>query len=105
MDPTVNHIAMVIVVIFEIVFYQWGVCNIVKHNPVTQKKQIFCYLPLRPGVSVGAGIGVGLGLDAGLDREDKNVGLTALTPVGSFGAKVGCKTKVCLFACVGLTFC
>ena len=73
--------------------------------PSNLEKHIFCYLPLRPGVDLGVGYGVGLGLDAGLDKEDKNVGLTALTPVGSFGAKVGCKTKICIFGCVNLTVC
>ena len=57
------------------------------------------------GVDVGAGYGVGLAADVGYDSHEKSVALVATTPVGEFGGKVGCKTKVCVFGCVSIKFC
>ena len=59
----------------------------------------------RIGVSVGVGYGLGAGVEGGLNKEDKNVGGTLHTPIGSFGAQVGCKNKICLFGCFSFTFC
>ena len=57
------------------------------------------------GVDIGAGIGVGLGADVGYNSHEKSVALIATTPVGEFGAKGGCKTKVCFIICVSVNFC
>jgi len=57
------------------------------------------------GVDVGAGIGVGLGADVGYNSHEKSVALVATTPVGEYGATIGCKTKVCFVGCVSVTFC
>ena len=57
------------------------------------------------GLDVGAGYGVGLAADVGYDSHERSVALVATTPVGEFGGKVGCKTKVCVFGCLSITFC
>ena len=44
-------------------------------------------------------------MEGGLNKEDKNVGGTLHTPIGSFGAQVGCKNKICVFGCLSFTFC
>jgi len=58
-----------------------------------------------PGVNLGIGYGIGAGIKGGLNSDKKYVGVTALTPVGSFGASVGCKTELCVFACLNVEFC
>ena len=58
------------------------------------------------GDKVGLEYGVGLGVDGGYNTRDKNFGGSAvLGPLGSFGAHVGCKTKVCIFGCLTIDFC
>jgi len=56
-------------------------------------------------VAVGAGIGVGLGADVGYNSHEKSVALVATTPVGEYGATIGCKTQVCIVGCLSVTFC
>ena len=57
------------------------------------------------GVGIGAGIGVGWGVNAGLDKEKENLGLSVVTPAGTFGAHFGCETKLCFYFCLNFTFC
>ena len=57
------------------------------------------------GIGIGAGIGVGFGVNSGFDLEKGNFGGTVITPVGTFGAHIGCETKVCFYLCLNLTFC
>lgn len=60
---------------------------------------------LGKGAGVGVGYAVGLGGQIGYNSKDRNAGATVITPVGSFGAKVGCKTQMCIFACFTITLC
>ena len=54
---------------------------------------------------VGLSYGVGAGVSAGYNSRDRSLAAKVTTPVGSFGAKVGCKLEVCIFACVTVKFC
>ena len=57
------------------------------------------------GPSIGVGITYGLGVSGGLNEEEGNVGGSVLTPVGTFGAHVGCNNKICIFGCFTIDFC
>ena len=52
---------------------------------------------------VGISIGVGVGIDA--SGSSKEVGAVVDTPVGNFGVKAGCLTKICIFACITIKVC
>ena len=52
---------------------------------------------------VGLSIGVGLGIEA--SGNSKEIGAVAETPVGNFGFKVSCITKICIFVCVSIKVC
>lgn len=60
---------------------------------------------LSDDVKIGIGYGVGIGGQLGYSAQDRNVGIQAITPVGSFGAKFGCSNQICYFACVEFTIC
>jgi len=57
------------------------------------------------GVGLGAGIEVGMAAEGGLNSHEKNVGLKAVTPVGAYGLKIGCKTEVCVVGCFSISVC
>ena len=46
------------------------------------------------GVGVGGSMEFGLAAEGGINSQEKNVGLKAVTPAGSYGAKIGCKTVI-----------
>ena len=48
---------------------------------------------------------IGLAAEGGINSQEKNVGLKAVTPAGAYGAKIGCKTEVCFIVCVSVSFC
>ena len=54
---------------------------------------------------IGVGITSGLGVRAGINREEVNLGGSLLTPVGTFGAHVGCTFKICFIGCLTIGFC
>ena len=57
-----------------------------------------------PGVGVSYGIGAGL--SAGSNPRTGSVGLSAMTPIGAFGAHLGgCEWKFCVFACFSIKSC
>eukprot|EP00092_Neocalanus_flemingeri_P105961 GFUD01135891.1.p1 GENE.GFUD01135891.1~~GFUD01135891.1.p1 ORF type:complete len:758 (-),score=144.05 GFUD01135891.1:151-2424(-) len=57
------------------------------------------------GVGLGVSQDSGVGVSGGLNYKDDNLGASVLTPVGSYGAHVGCKTKICFFGCIQITVC
>ena len=57
------------------------------------------------GVGLGASAEVGLAAEAGYNSHEKNVALKAVTPVGAYGAKIGCLTEICFVGCVSVSLC
>jgi len=57
------------------------------------------------GPSFGLGITSGVGVSGGFNEEEVNIGGSVLTPVGTFGAHVGCNNKICIFGCFTIDFC
>jgi len=56
-------------------------------------------------VEVGVGVGIGLGGQVGYSHKDRNAGIEAITPVGTYGFKFGCKNSICFVACVSVNVC
>ncbi len=64
-----------------------------------------CTIASLLGDRVAVEYGKGLGIDGLYNTRDKNFGGSVVLPQGSFGAHVGCKTKVCIFGCLTVNFC